>query len=148
MPDMPRTAAILNAENPERGEDLRPVIRWDDEGHAMIVDSKAGRLIRAIDHPRFSGIRHVADWGQAVTAPAGWTVRWVREGSEDIVDVVVGFIEDPGVRGGCPLLAGLESGLVFDIHEMLRRGERRGRMPLLMPPPSNNFGTAAGGEAE
>jgi hypothetical protein len=132
-------AAILKADKGGTPMDLVPVVRWDEDGHALIVDSRAGRLMRASDHPRFDGIRNTTSWEGAFAAPSGWTVRWVCEGKEDLVDVVVGFIEDPGVDGGCPLLADFEFGLVFDIHEMLRRGERVGRMPLLMPPPSTDF---------
>ncbi|MFF8717128.1 hypothetical protein ACF07T_37725 [Streptomyces sp. NPDC015184] len=55
---------------------------------------------------------------------------------DDIVDLVVGFLEDPGADGGCPILADLEMSLVRGLHEMLRY--RRGHRPFLIPSPGSH----------
>ncbi|MGH9209856.1 MAG: hypothetical protein ACRD2C_04150 [Acidimicrobiales bacterium] len=38
------------------GGDLVRVEAWDDEGHALVVDSRVGRLVRASDQPGFEDV--------------------------------------------------------------------------------------------
>ncbi|KOV32369.1 hypothetical protein ADK60_14040 [Streptomyces sp. XY431] len=116
-------------------EELRPVADWDDDRNALILDRRAGRLVQASKQPGFRAVRESAGYEHSIPAPAGWTVRWCRDGEDDIVDPVVAFLEDPSVYGAVPLVADLETCTVHDIHWMLRHGEqRRGRRPILMPP--------------
>ncbi|MFF3787172.1 hypothetical protein [Streptomyces sp. NPDC001933] len=102
----------------------------------MILDHKAGRRVKANEDPRFVALEHRPGWSTAIPAAPGWTVRWCQEGKDDIVNPVVGFLEDPGVQGGCPILADLELALVHDLHAMLPL--RRGYQPFLIPPPSSD----------
>jgi hypothetical protein len=119
-------------------ERAKPVAGWDDKGNALTLDRKAGRLERANEQPGFVAVRESAGFADALPAPPGWTVRWCREGADDIVDPVVGFMEDPFVDGGVPLIADLEACIVRDLHSMLRDEPRRGRRPILMPPNSGS----------
>ncbi|MFB7222436.1 hypothetical protein [Streptomyces sp. NPDC056227] len=121
----------MRAANDKRDR-IVPVVGWDDDGNALILDHKAGRRVRANQDPAFVSISRRPGWDTVVPAPPGWTVRWCQEGKDDIVDPVVGFMEDPGVDGGCPLLADLQMGLVFDLHQMVPH--RLGYRPFLIPP--------------
>jgi hypothetical protein len=132
----PRWVAVF--ETAERGELSKPVADWDDKGNALTLDRKAGRLIKANEEPGFVAVRESAGYADAVPAPPGWTVRWCRDGADDIVDPVVAFMEDPAVSGGVPLIADLEACLVRDLRSMLKNEQRRGRRPILMPPNSDS----------
>jgi hypothetical protein len=112
----------------------RPVAGWDDQGNALTLDRGAGRLVKANEQPGFVAVRESAGYADAIPAPPGWTVRWCRDGADDIVDPVVGFIEDPHVDGGVPLIADLEMSIIRDLRTMCVDERRRGRRPILMPP--------------
>lgn len=79
-------------------------------------------------------VRESTGYTHIVPAPPGWTVRWCKEGVDDIVDPVVAFMEDPFVEGGIPLIADLEACLIRDLHRMYKDKQRQGRQPFLMPP--------------
>ncbi|GAA2768623.1 hypothetical protein GCM10010103_76660 [Streptomyces paradoxus] len=116
----------------------KPVAGWDDGGNALILDRKAGRLVQANKEPGFVAVRESAGYADAFPAPPGWTVRWCKDGADDIVDPVVGFIEDPAVDGGVPLIADLEACVIRQLRSMLSDNQRRGRRPILMPPNSES----------
>ena len=108
---------------------------WDADGNALVVDRKVGRRVRASEQSGFLAVCEAAGYDSAVTAAPGWTVRWCKEGVDDIVDPVVAFAEDPAVHGGVPLIADLETCIVRDLRWMTQySAERRGRQPILMPP--------------
>ncbi|MFJ4576777.1 hypothetical protein ACIP4W_36335 [Streptomyces sp. NPDC088846] len=132
----PRWIAVFtNVEMGKEVENLRPVAGWDDEGNALVLDRRAGRRIQASKEPGFQAVRESAGYEHAIPAAPGWTVRWCKDGADDIVDPVVAFMEDPWVSGGTPLVADLESCTIKDIHWMVRYNEqRRGHRPILMPP--------------
>jgi hypothetical protein len=130
----PRWIAVFAAESDKGVEHPKPVAGWDDNGNALTLDRKAGRLVKANEQPGFVAVRESSGFADAFLATPGWTVRWCRDGMDDIVDPVVGFMEDPAVDGGVPLIADLEACLVRDLRSMLRIKERQGRRPILMPP--------------
>ncbi|MGW3060582.1 hypothetical protein ACWC98_32275 [Streptomyces goshikiensis] len=127
----PRWVAVF-VHQEEGREKLMPVADWDDDRHALILDRRAGRLVQASKQPGFQCVRESAGYEHSFPAPPGWTVRWCKDGEDDIVDPVVGFMEDPAVHGGVPLVADLETCIVRDLRSML--GSRLGRLPILMPP--------------
>lgn len=131
----PRWFAVFKAA--EREERSVPVAGWDDEGNALTLDRRAGRLVKANEDPGFVAVRESAGYADAVPAPPGWTVRWCRDGVDDIVDPVIAFMEDPSIEGGVPLIADLEACIVKDLRSMLRDEHRRGRRPILGPPNSD-----------
>ncbi|MCZ1020306.1 hypothetical protein [Streptomyces noursei] len=135
----PRWVAVFTKmEQGKELEILKPVAGWDD-GNALILDRKAGRLVQASKESGFVAVRESAGYTHAVPAPPGWTVRWCKDGADDIVDPVVAFMEDPFVNGGTPLIADLETCIVKDIHWMARYDvQRRGCRPILMPSASGS----------
>ncbi|WP_327170200.1 hypothetical protein OG471_01120 [Streptomyces sp. NBC_01336] len=127
----PRWVAVFH-ETGQKPEVLRPVANWDGDRNALILDRRAGRLVQASKQPGFHCVRESAGYEHSFPAPPGWTVRWCKDGEDDIVDPVVGFMEDPDVHGGVPLVVDLETSTVHDLRKML--SSRRGRRPILMPP--------------
>ncbi|MFF8423121.1 hypothetical protein [Streptomyces sp. NPDC015680] len=132
----PRWVAVFTeVQQGKELEKLRPVADWDSDRNALILDRQAGRLVQASKQPGFRCVRESAGYEHSIPAPAGWTVRWCKDGEDDIVDPVVAFLEGPAVFGGVPLVADLETCTVHDVRWMLRCGDsRRGRRPILMPP--------------
>jgi hypothetical protein len=130
-----RWIAVFEVTEPgKKYECPKPVAGWDDESNALILDRKAGRLIPANKQPGFVAVQESAGYADAFHAPPGWTVRWCKDGVDDIVDPVVGFIEDPALDGGVPLIADLEACVIRKLRSMLSDDQRRGRRPILMPP--------------
>lgn len=132
----PRWVAVFTVvQQGKELEELKPVAGWDDDHNALILDRGTGRLVQASKEPGFQAVRENAGYEHSIPAPPGWTVRWCRDGQDDIVDPVVAFLEDPFVYGGVPLVADLELCTIHDIRWMSRHSEqRRGRRPILMPP--------------
>ncbi|MFF3864091.1 hypothetical protein [Streptomyces sp. NPDC002209] len=134
MPDERWIAVFTVKSQGQEFEDTRPVAGWDDEGNALVVDRKAGRRVQASKQPGFVAVRESAGYTHSFPAPPGWTVRWCKDGADDIVDPVVAFMEDSSVGSGIPLIADLEACLIRDLHRMHKDEQRRGRQPFLMPP--------------
>ncbi|MEU5836422.1 hypothetical protein ABZ820_22510 [Streptomyces diacarni] len=132
MADPRWVAVFVGVDEGEEREKLRPVADWDSDHNALILDRRAGRLVQASKQPGFQCVRESAGYEHSFPAPPGWTVRWCKDGEVDIVDPVIGFMEDPAVRGGVPLVVDLETCIVHDVRLMLTY--RRGRRPILMPP--------------
>ncbi|MFJ9729240.1 hypothetical protein ACIRP3_41510 [Streptomyces sp. NPDC101209] len=130
----PRCIAVFKTATDKYMEHSTPVAGWDDEGNALTLDRSAGRLVKANEQPGFIAVRESAGFADAFLASPGWTVRWCQDGMDDIVDPVVGFMEDPALDAGVPLIADLEACLVRDLRAMCLLEKRRGRRPILMPP--------------
>lgn len=60
-----------------------PVEAFDDDGYALVLDSKAGRLVRATDLNDFAGVTERLDTPLAVVPGGGrWVVRYTDNGEQ------------------------------------------------------------------
>jgi hypothetical protein len=80
-----------------------PVEAWSDDGAALVVDEKAGRLAPAHTMAGFEGLmpcrRHMA----VIPAAPGWRVRQVAGDEVDVLDVIGWVMDDDG--RGLPVVA-------------------------------------------
>ncbi|WP_435120733.1 hypothetical protein [Micromonospora tulbaghiae] len=92
IPANPGYAASFKKTNKNMGN-LLPVIAWDDEGHALVLDEDEGQLVRASRFSNFDGVTYDANhYIGAIHAP-GWKIRWPKNERqpEDIVDPLIGW---------------------------------------------------------
>ncbi|MFF2475117.1 hypothetical protein [Streptomyces sp. NPDC058066] len=74
-----------------------PVIAWDDEGHALVVDLGRGILVRANSYKDFDGLAEDGARVVAAVPGAGWRAVFKGEdGSRRIEPVVAWKIEANG----------------------------------------------------
>ncbi|MFF6859915.1 hypothetical protein ACFY9H_31610 [Streptomyces bacillaris] len=69
----------------------KPVIAWGDEGQALVVDERSGRLVPANDRRTFIGL---SEGGQPVVAAipgGGWSARYKNEDGTFTVDPLVAW---------------------------------------------------------
>lgn len=70
----------------------KPVIAWDDEGQALVVDERSGRLVPANNGRTFT---RLSEGGHPVVAAipgGGWSARYKEPDSSSIVDPLVAWI--------------------------------------------------------
>ncbi|WP_228184054.1 hypothetical protein [Streptomyces anulatus] len=65
----------------------KPVIAWDDEGQALVVDERSGRLVPANNGRNFTGLSEGEHPVVGAIPGSGWRVRFKNEDGT--------FIEDP-----------------------------------------------------
>ncbi|MFD8956559.1 hypothetical protein ACWFRT_33555 [Streptomyces anulatus] len=65
----------------------KPVIAWDDEGQALVVDERSGRLVPANNGRTFTGLSEGEHPVVGAVPGAGWSVRFKNSDGT--------FTEDP-----------------------------------------------------
>lgn len=70
----------------------KPVIAWDDEGQALVVDERRGRLVPADKGGRtFTGLSEGGHPVVAAIPGGGWSVRFKNEDGTFTVDPLVAW---------------------------------------------------------
>jgi hypothetical protein len=71
---------------------VRPVVAFDDEGYALVLDPEAGRLVRAADLAGFAGIAGRPDTPVAMVPGGGrWVVRYTDDDGRQREEFVVAW---------------------------------------------------------
>lgn len=69
----------------------KPVIAWDDEGRALVVDERSGRLVPANNGPTFAGISEGGHPVVAAIPGGGWSARFKNRDGTFTVDPLVAW---------------------------------------------------------
>ncbi|MCX5115413.1 hypothetical protein OOK13_44745 [Streptomyces sp. NBC_00378] len=69
----------------------KPVIAWDDEGQALVVDERSGRLVPANNQRTFTGLSEGGHPVIAAIAGGGWGARYNNEDGTSTVDPLVAW---------------------------------------------------------
>ncbi|MGP3777102.1 hypothetical protein ACTWJ8_40340 (plasmid) [Streptomyces sp. SDT5-1] len=106
----------------EKDEENRPVVGWDDEGYALVVDWETGRRVRAIEVEGFHALDDATakreDVCTVLPAQPGWQLRDAKGHVRPIVGWTVnGFgCGDPLVvdTDGCMIVASTNGAKVYE----------------------------------
>jgi hypothetical protein len=83
----------------------RPVIRWDADGDAMVVDEHAGRLVPATSLPDFRYLTEEESPVVGALPPQGWRLGFGQDDGTEIVEDLIGWaVHNTGVI--TPIVAG------------------------------------------
>ncbi|MFE7579487.1 hypothetical protein ACFU5Z_32545 [Streptomyces sp. NPDC057521] len=69
----------------------KPVIAWDDEGQALVVDERSGRLVPANNDRMFIGLSEGGHPVVAAIPGGGWSARFKNEDGTFSVDPLVAW---------------------------------------------------------
>ncbi|MET9810867.1 hypothetical protein [Streptomyces halstedii] len=69
----------------------KPVIAWDDEGQALVVDERSGRLVPANDRRTFTGLSEGVHPVVAAIPGGGWSARYKNEDGTFTMDPLVAW---------------------------------------------------------
>ncbi|MER7043025.1 hypothetical protein ACIF6H_35050 [Streptomyces microflavus] len=69
----------------------KPVIAWDDEGQALVVDERSGRLVPANNGRPFIGLSEGGHPVVAAIPGGGWSARYKDEDGTFTVDPLVAW---------------------------------------------------------
>ncbi|WP_327180311.1 hypothetical protein OG599_34545 (plasmid) [Streptomyces sp. NBC_01335] len=69
----------------------KPVIAWDDEGRALVVDERSGRLVPANNGRTFTGLSEGEHPVVAAIRGGGWGARYENEDGTFTVDPLVAW---------------------------------------------------------
>ncbi|MCX4971048.1 hypothetical protein OHA98_41280 [Streptomyces sp. NBC_00654] len=69
----------------------KPVIAWDDEGQALVVDERSGRLVPADSGRNFTGLSEGGHLVVAAIPGGGWSARYKNEDGTFTVDPLVAW---------------------------------------------------------
>lgn len=78
----------------ERGRTLftcKPVIAWDDEGQALVVDERTGRLVPANNGRAFTGLSEGGHPVVAAIPGGGWRARYTNSDGTSLEDPLVAW---------------------------------------------------------
>ncbi|MFE0201248.1 hypothetical protein ACFWZS_30850 [[Kitasatospora] papulosa] len=69
----------------------KPVIAWDDEGQALVVDERSGRLVPANNRRTFTGLSEGGHPVVAAVPGGGWGARYKNDDGTFTVDPLVAW---------------------------------------------------------
>ncbi|MEU0990291.1 hypothetical protein [Streptomyces sp. NPDC005953] len=69
----------------------KPVIAWDDEGQALVVDERSGRLVPANNGRAFTGLSEGVHPVVAAIPGGGWSARFKNSDGSSIIDPLVAW---------------------------------------------------------
>ncbi|WP_393063402.1 hypothetical protein [Streptomyces sp. LN549] len=69
----------------------KPVIAWDDEGQALVVDQRNGRLVPANNGRAFTGLSEGEHPVVAAIPGGGWSARFTESDGSSTVDPLVAW---------------------------------------------------------
>ncbi|MFC9948478.1 hypothetical protein [Streptomyces pratensis] len=69
----------------------KPVIAWDDEGQALVVDERSGRLVPANNGRTFTGLSEGGHPIVAAIPGGGWSARFKNQDGTFTVDPLVAW---------------------------------------------------------
>lgn len=69
----------------------KPVIAWDDEGQALVVDERSGRLVPADSGRTFTGLSEGGHPVVAAIPGGGWSARYKNQDGTFTVDPLVAW---------------------------------------------------------
>ncbi|MEV2255962.1 hypothetical protein AB0I94_36315 [Streptomyces sp. NPDC050147] len=69
----------------------KPVIAWDDEGQALVVDERSGRLVPANNGRAFTGLSEGGHPVVAAIPGGGWSARFKNQDGTFNVDPLVAW---------------------------------------------------------
>ncbi|MFE9797044.1 hypothetical protein ACFYRL_35590 [Streptomyces goshikiensis] len=69
----------------------KPVIAWDDEGQALVVDERSGRLVPANNGRAFTGLSEGGHPVVAAIPGGGWSARYKNQDGTYTVDPLVAW---------------------------------------------------------
>jgi hypothetical protein len=79
---------------------IRPVVAWNDEGEALVVDESRAKLVRAANFADFVRLDRCSRVVSAVPAQPGWTVKIWEDNDDDSsifsVPIVAWLVDEEG----------------------------------------------------
>jgi hypothetical protein len=87
----PYEATYKQEENGRTVYRSKPVIAWDDEGEALVVDERSGRLVPANNGRTFVGLSEGTHPVVAAIPGGGWSARYKNEDGTFNVDPLVAW---------------------------------------------------------
>lgn len=105
IPASPGYSASFHKTDKHMPHDL-PVVAWDNDGNALVVDEAEGHLVPANRFSNFDGLTYDANHHIGLIPATGWKIRWPKHEHqpEDITDPLIGWaIRADGT--GVPLAA-------------------------------------------
>ncbi|MFI6530170.1 hypothetical protein [Streptomyces uncialis] len=87
----PYEARYKQEENGRTVHSSKPVIAWDDEGQALVVDERSGRLVPANNGRTFTGLSEGGHPVVAAIPGGGWSARYKNSDGTFLVDPLVAW---------------------------------------------------------
>ena len=83
----------------------KPVVAWSDEGHAMVLDTFEGKLVRADQLKNFDSVREEKPGPASMIPGGGWMYEFTDEDgiTERVQPVVAWVVSDEGNIVPCNL---------------------------------------------
>lgn len=72
----------------------KPVIAWDDDGRALVVDDKTGRLTRADSYKNFGGVEQATSSYVTAVPGGGWRLAWKQTDGTEYMEPVLAWAID------------------------------------------------------
>lgn len=72
----------------------RPVVAWDDEGRALVVDDKRGLLTPADSYRNFISVEQPRPGYVAAIPGGGWQLGWKQPDGTECVEQVLAWVID------------------------------------------------------
>ncbi|WP_331736549.1 hypothetical protein OG426_54770 (plasmid) [Streptomyces canus] len=90
--EQPYEARYKHEKNGKATYTSKPVIAWDDDGQALIVDERTGRLVPASNDGSFLGVSEGQHPVVAAIPGAGWRARYKNPDGTTTTDPLLAWI--------------------------------------------------------
>lgn len=74
----------------------KPVIAWDDDGHALVADESRGCLVMASSYSNFDGVSESRDPVVGVIPGGGWRALYNDDGKASVDPLIAWLVHPDG----------------------------------------------------